>query len=48
MKLNRKHALRLSLALVVLMMAAVIGGSVYLLSFALHPANNKGRDYAGQ
>ncbi len=48
MKSCRKLALRLFLALLALLMVAVIGGSVYLLSFALHPANNKSRDYAGQ
>jgi len=48
MKHNRRLALRLSLALLVLLMVGMVGGSVYLLSFALHPANNKGRDYARQ
>ena len=48
MKRNRRLALRLSLTLLVLLMVTIVGGSVYLLSFALHPANNKGRDYARQ
>ena len=48
MKHNRRLALRLSLALLALLMVGIVGGSVYLLSFALHPANNKGRDYARQ
>lgn len=48
MKSYRKLALRLVGALLVLLVVVIVGGSVYLLSFALHPANNKGRDYAGQ
>ena len=48
MKHNRRLALRLSLALLILLMVVIVGGSVYLLNFALYPANNKGRDYAGQ
>ena len=48
MKRYRKLALRLGWALFVLLVLAIVGGSVYLLSFALHPAKNKGRDYAGQ
>lgn len=48
MKSYKKTALRLALALLALLVVAIIGGSVYLLSFALHPANNKGRDYARQ
>lgn len=31
-----------------LLILSILGGSVYLLSFALHPARNKGRDYAAQ
>lgn len=48
MKRYRKLALRLGWALFALLVLAIVGGSVYLLSFALHPAKNKGRDYAGQ
>jgi uncharacterized protein len=48
MKYYRKLELRLSLALLGLLVVAIVGGSIYLLSFALHPAKNKGRDYAGQ
>lgn len=48
MKCNRRLALRISFWVLALLIVAIVGGSVYLLSFALHPANNKGRDYARQ
>ena len=48
MKCNRRLALRVSFGILALLIVAIVGGSVYLLSFALHPANNKGRDYARQ
>ena len=34
--------------IVVLLIISILGGSIYLLSYALFPAKNKGRDYTAQ
>lgn len=48
MKKRKKIILRILGSVLGLLILFVLGGSVYLLSFALHPAKNKGRDYAAQ
>lgn len=48
MKKRKKIILRILGAVLGILILSILGGSVYLLSFALHPAKNKGRDYAAQ
>lgn len=48
MKKCKKLTLWIAGAVLGILILSILGGSVYLLSFALHPAKNKGRDYAAQ
>lgn len=48
MKTRKKIILWTAGVVLGLLILSILGGSVYLLSFALHPARNKGRDYAAQ
>ncbi len=44
---NKKHSIvGWFVALLVLLIIIVFGGSVYMLSYALTPGKNDGRDYA--